>query len=194
MAYQENIPQPTDKIKDSQNDLLNNFQAIKTAWDVNHVTYDLGDQGKHKHVSLPEQAAAPATAANELAIYSKQSALTGISELFVRRESSGTELEATGASLGAIGWSYLPSGLLIKWGVGSCTGNDTFVLPAGAGIPDFTAIYSIQLTVADPAITDIDQAIRATSFVLPGTITVFASNRSTTGAATVGFEYLLIGI
>jgi len=194
MAYQQNIPQPTDKIKDSQNDILNNFQGIKTAWDINHVTFDLGDQGKHKHVTLPEQGAAPATAANEIAMYSKQSTLTGASELFIRRESSGNELEATGASLGAIGWSYLPSGLLIKWGVSSCTGDDTFVLPAGAGIPDFTAIYSIQLTVADALTTDIDQAIRATAFTLPGTIRVYASNRSTTGPATVGFEYLLIGI
>jgi len=66
-------------------------------------------------------------------------------------------------------------------------------LPVAANIPAFTAIYSVQLTVGDPAVTDIDQAVRATSFTLPGTIRVFASNRSTTGAATVGFEYLIIG-
>jgi len=116
MAYQQNIPQPTDELRDSQNDILQNFQGIKTAWDVNHVTFDLADEGKHSHVSLPEQAAGPATAANELAVYSKQSTLTGVAELFVRRESSGDEIELTSGLAANDGWSRLPSSILIKWG------------------------------------------------------------------------------
>jgi len=194
MPYSDQIPQPTDVLRNSQNDLLNNFQSILPAFELNHITFNDAGAGKHKFITMPEQSAAPATGANELGMYSKESTLTGASELFIRRESSGDEIEATGADLGVIGWSYLPSGLLIKWGVDTCTGDDTFIIPSGASVPDFTTILSIQLTVANGLTTDLDHAIRATSSTLPDTIRVYASNRTTTGPATVEFEYLLIGI
>jgi len=193
MSYKNSIPQPTDKLRDSQNDILNNFAAIKSAFDINHYTFDLADEGKHTHISFPEQAADPGAVLTEMQLYAKQSALTSVPELFVQR-GDGTVYEFTSATRAATGWTRLPSGILIKWGSDSGTGDDTFVLPVAATIPAFTAIYSVQLTVADALTTDVDKSIRATSFTLPGTIRVYASNRSTTGSATVGFEYLVIGI
>ena len=43
MAYNQNIPQPADQLKNSQPQLLANFQEINTILDVNHVGFNLGD-------------------------------------------------------------------------------------------------------------------------------------------------------
>jgi len=193
VAYNNAIPQPTDELRNSQGDILNNFQAIKTAWDINHVTFDLANQGKHNYVTLPEQSAGPATAANELAIYSKQSTLTSVAELFVRKESSGDEIEFTSAIAATPGWTRLPSGILLKWGATTANGATTITLPTGATIPAFTTIFSVQLTIVDAGATDADEAVSVRSFATPTAFNVFASARSTTGAKAVNFEYLVIG-
>jgi len=193
MAYQQNIPQPTDKIKDSQNDLLQNFQAIKSGFDENHYAFDTGDEGKHKYVSLPEQVAAPTVAVNERAIYSKQSTLTNVAELFTRKENNGTEIEFT-ARLGATpGWTILPSGIILKWGAETKTGAQTVVLPVAANIPVYTQIFSVQLTVKAAGGADSDTAVRVVDFSNPAQFDVYASPRSTTGSTAVTFEYLVIG-
>lgn len=193
MAYSQNIPQPTDELKDSQADLLANFQAIKAAFDINHVTFDLADEGKHNYVSFPEQAAGPATAANELALYSKESTLTSVAELFVRKESSGDEIEFTSSLQATDGWSRLPSGILIKWGYDSTVGAGTITFPVAATIPVFTNVFVVLLTVLDAGAGDGDKAIRCMSSTTTS-FDAFASNRSTIGAAAVAFNYLAIGI
>lgn len=193
-AFKSTIPAPTDQLKDSQSDLLANFAAIKTAWDINHVTFDLADEGKHNFVTFPEQGAAPAVAANEIAMYSKESALTSVAELFVKYE-SGTEYEITAADASNPGWCTLASGLIVKWGTQASLGYDTIVFPVAANIPVFTTILTMQCTpYDDTAITDLDEAIRIVRFNNPVQFEVFASNRTTTGAANVAYQYLAIGI
>lgn len=196
MAYKANIPQPTDKLRDSQNDLLNNFDSMNAAFNFNHITFDLAGQGKHKWVSFPEQVAAPATAAAEMALYTQQSTLSGVSELYVRRESSGTEIEFTSGIQATPGWTRLPSGILIKWGASTANGVTAFSLPddGGATIPDFVTIYSVQLTVVTAGGTDTDGAVRLVSYAAPTTINLYASPRSTAGTKAVNFEYFVIGV
>jgi len=192
MAFQSNIPQPTDELKTSQNDLLNNFQTLNTAWEINHYSFDLVDQGKHKYVTLPEQGAAPVTAADEVAIYSKLSTLTATSELFVRKEGAGDEIEFTSSASATPGWTRLPSGILIKWGASTANGATNIPFPVAATIPVFNNVYSVQLTVIDAAAADADEAIRLTAFAA-ASIDVWGSPRSTTGTKAVNFEYLAIG-
>lgn len=193
MAYKNTIPKPTDKLRDSQNDILNNFASIKAAFDINHVTFDLADQGKHNYISMPEQAVAPATAAAEGAIYSKQSTLSTVTELFFRRESSGDEIEFTSSLQAANGWTRLPSGILIKWGSDNATGNATITFPVAATIPVFTSTYAVFLTVVDAAATDTDKAVRLISSAA-ATFDVYCSARSTVADKAVSFQYLAIGI
>jgi hypothetical protein len=73
MAYQANIPQPGDLLSQSQSDLLNNFMALQTLIDINHVDFASGDQGKHKWVTFPVQGAIPPAGsgflAGELGLY-----------------------------------------------------------------------------------------------------------------------------
>jgi len=194
MPYQENIPQPTDIMSTSQNDILVNFQTIHTAWDINHVPFDAVGQGKHNHVSFPEQAAGPATLVNERAIYAKQSALTAVAELFTRKENSGDEIEFTASLDATPGWTILPSGIILKWGVAAANGATAVALPAAGTIPVYTTIFSVQLTIVDNAAADADEAVRVVSFAAPGTINVWGSPRTTAGTKAVNFEYLVIGV
>jgi len=157
MAYQNNIPQPSDKLKDSQPAILANFQAIKTLIDVNHATFGAANEGKHKYINIPIVGAAPTTAASEMALYTKTSTYTGNTEAFLRRESNGSEIEYSAAQFDYNGWSMLPSGLLMKWGTATivATGAYTVTFPVVATTPAFTACYFILLTVfsTDPTRT-----------------------------------------
>lgn len=149
MAYSSTIPQAGDLLSQSQNDMLNNFAAIGTVMAVNHKPFNDGAQGKHKFLQIPEEAAAPATAANEGGLYCKESPSTATTALFFRNESSGDEVELTGAKKAVDGWVYFPSGIIMMWGtviVGATTSAvATYVV--GAGIPVLTTAYNVQLTM-----------------------------------------------
>jgi hypothetical protein len=190
------VPQPTDRIKDSQNPFLLNFAGIKTLVDVNHVTFDLADQGKHKHVSFPEQAASPATAANEVALFSQESAYTSVAELAIRKESSGDVVEFTSSTKDFVGWSILPSGILIKWGRSSpITGLTTITWPVAATVPVFSAVYNVTISPLEATAGDVDTAVRLVSFSTTN-IVAYVSKRTTTGVSTdnTTLYFVAIGI
>ena len=147
MAYNPSIPQANDRLRDSQPPILENFTVINRAWEINHVSFDNVNEGKHKWLSFPEQGGDPATLVNEVAIFAKQSGLTGVAELFLRQENNGTVYEWT-SSLNAVeGWTRLPSGILIKWGSqapgGAAAGANIDLYPVAATIPVFTAAYIV---------------------------------------------------
>ncbi len=193
MPYNKDKPQPTDQLTNSQNDILNNFISINTAWEENHVGFNDAGPGKHKFIRFPEQIDVPTTTTNELAVYSKLSTLTSVAELFVRKEDNGTEIEFTSAIAATPGWTRLPSGILLKWGAASGTGADTLTFLTGATIPEFDIIYSVQLTVVSGTGGDVDNAVRVTHFNNPLLFEFFASPRTTTGTKAVTFEYFIIG-
>lgn len=116
MAYTNNIPTAPQRFKDSQPLIQANFLDIDTALAVNHVGFNLPDVGKHKFLQMPVQGAAPVTAATEMGLYTKTGVTTN-PEMFIRRESNGTEIEFTArGNTGTNYYSMLPSGLLIKFG------------------------------------------------------------------------------
>jgi hypothetical protein len=69
VTWQTNIPQATDLISVSQNDLLQNFQAVDAAWNINHDDFNSATQGKHKFVEMPNQGADPGGAAAEFTLF-----------------------------------------------------------------------------------------------------------------------------
>ena len=149
MAYSNAIPQANDIKSQSQGDLLANFVAIQTFVEVNHETFAAANEGKHKFVTFPEQGADPTTAANEVAVYSKTSALGDAgTALFLRKEGDGTVIEFTSSTQNANGWTRLPSGILLKWGTGTVNANTTAVatFPVAATVPAFTAVYNVSVT------------------------------------------------
>lgn len=119
MAYNENKPAATDKKNQSQSDIQGNFAALKTLIDKNHGTFDAGDEGKHKHVTFPEQGADVSTVPNEKVIYAKESALSSVAELFIRNENDGDIVGFTYALKATEGWTKLASGIQLVWGGGT---------------------------------------------------------------------------
>ncbi len=149
MAYNNNIPQPTDTIASSQSPILQNFQAIKQLIDVNHGTFGgtgVNQEGKHKFVEMPDQTADPAGATGEMTLYAKTYTKTSQSEAFVLRNDlagPNTPIPFTACLANQNGWAWLPCGLLMKWGnfaLSSGTNAGTpFSYPSGVAIPAFTA-------------------------------------------------------
>lgn len=199
MPYSNNIPQATDRPNNSQPLLLANFAAIDTVVSVNHVTFDdpSGDQGKHKFVSFPEQAASPATAVNEVALFSQQSTYSTEAELAIRKENSGDVVEFTAAGKAGTGWTILPSGILIKWGYSApATGLATITWPVGATIPVFSAVYNVQISYLEATAGDVDVAApRLVSFSTTNIVS-YLSKRLSAGdsTTTVVLYFVAIGI
>lgn len=153
MAYNSNIPQPNDELKDSQADILENFTQIKNLIDVNHETFGSANEGKHKFVQFPE-GAAPATAVDEGALYVAPGVQSLESELIFRRENNGPFIiltegqEPVGVNPVGTWWTYLGSGrnnpILVKGGIQATPVNNNNSLQA-----------SINLNAFGPALTNV---------------------------------------
>jgi hypothetical protein len=179
MAYNANIPQPTDAISDSQNDILDNFQSINTWVQVNHTGFDSPpNTGKHTVVELPQQAMATVTPVGEVAIECLSSAYNANGpELIYLPENAGARVEMTASLKATNGWTFLPSGLLIKWGrfLVAAAGTAVVPFPAGAGIPAYgMTVYNITFQVSNGAATDPNWAITL--------------NTATTTLANIGYN------
>lgn len=212
MPYNANIPQSTDLLSASQPQILGNFTAIQTLIDVDHVDFASMDQGKHFRVSLPVQSPAPTFDAGNVGLYSFQNSRTSQNELYINKvnQITVTQIPATASILSTTssptpnssGWTYLPSGILIKWGSATVTSTSgspvqTVTFPAGANIPVFSSIFSMQITTSTSGTVDNNKYVILQSFALGGTtfavIAVARSSLSTTYVQAT-FQYLAIGI
>lgn len=63
MPFQPSIPQPTDFLSDSQNDLLQNNLQLDVSFGIDHYTFSDGtaDNGKHNYVTTPKAVNVPPT-------------------------------------------------------------------------------------------------------------------------------------
>jgi len=195
MSYNNNIPQSTDKIKDSQAALLANFQALKQLIDINHGTFSAADEGKHKWVTMPNQAAAPATGAAEIALYAKL--VGGASQLFMRKESSGAESNFTSATTSTTnGTTTLPSGIIIKWGratsdaAGLSTVTFTTAFPTG-----ILTAYAVTATVSgsSPSSESTDRFTRVFQYANASMNVVTYIQKSTRTRVAQEFTWFAIG-
>lgn len=198
MPYNQNIPQPTDEIPNSQPPLLGNYQAISTLLNVNHVNFNVADQGKHKFVTFPVQAASPAPLANEIALFSRQSAFSAQPEIaFVRN--AGLAQEITTSLQASPGWCFTSSGILLKWGqltanAGDYPAGTAFLFPVAATIPVYGTIFMVYITTIAVGGVDTNTAATLKAFNTVG-LTVAGSNRTAPLAgANTTFNYLAVGI
>lgn len=159
MAYNQNIPQPTDKISTSQGQILANFQAL------NNIATQTAP-----YLLFPEQGSAPVTPVDTVALYSVQG-LNSVAELSFQRESSsgpginftqyGQNQDATSLGTnGQGGYTILPSGIVLKWGSWTMTGSATsqvvtFPMTTSVSgqptinstIPGFGTLYNVSISV-----------------------------------------------
>lgn len=153
MAYQANIPQATQALSQSQSDIQNNFGAIQTLVDIDHVDFANSNQGKHNKVTLVLQGGAPSFSIGEIGLYNLNYSNTGFNELFVTN-SSGTSYPITAARtstspIATSGWTYLASGMLIVWGQATIVSGGTITVNYSSvpGFPGFTTTAALpQLT------------------------------------------------
>lgn len=202
--YNSNIPQPGDIPANSQPIVQSNFSSIQSLVDIDHVDFAAATPGQHNKVSLLNQAGLPVfNPLGMIGLYSQANAISGQNELYVNKTnasgvvqvpSTASILSTTAApSALSAGWSYLPSGILLKWSANvNANGQTTITFPVGATIPAFTTCFTVFVQIANGGAGDVNQAIRLTG-VNPTNFSVYASNRTTTGAVAVVFTYLAIG-
>lgn len=209
-TYNQNIPQPTDQISQSQDQILQNFQSIQALVDVNHVDFASGDQGKHKWVTMPTQGAIPPAGsgftAGEIGEYNAVYATTAKNELFINKTNQATvvQIPSTASILsinsaptfnGVSAWTYFPSGILIRAGFSSgVTGLTTVTMSTGVGVaPAFNAILNVIVCPYSTATGDDNFAVRFVDVLSVSQFRVYVSSRTAAGAATGGFRWLVIG-
>lgn len=152
MAYNANIPQSTDVPASSESSMLNNFIAINNFVNVNHGPFNSASAGKHTFVELVKQSSAPSFTVSETGIYNANFVTTAAPETYLYHQSAvggyGTPMSASILSTdapvnGMDGWSYLPSGILVRWQ--SISGNGLTTITVGGTGPAFTNIFSVFL-------------------------------------------------
>lgn len=189
MAYDKTQPLITNTGVEARTAIENNFDAISDFVEVDHVEFNGADQGKHNSMTMPEQAVAPTPQANEGALYCKESPSTATTALFFRNESSGDEVEVTGAKKAVDGWAYLPSGLIMMWG-GAVVGQGsdaTATFVTGSGIPTLSKVYSVQVTISGDSTND------GTIFWKSNTLLDITVHNTATAGSSQAFTYLIIG-
>jgi hypothetical protein len=195
------VPNAGQTLAGSRPQIASNFATINSAFLVDHIEYSIAGAGQHKKVTFPRQAAVPAASGTAVILGSSLNATTNNeTELYFRRQATSAVpaaariVDFTSAIFGNNGGTRLPSGIAIQWerGVQFTSGaSRTINLNTVVGLPTFTAIYNVQITVTDTAGTYatpiIVTNVAATSFTL----------RCVAGvqpAATVTIGYLVIGV
>lgn len=200
MAYQNNIPQPTNALDQSQGDLLNNFIAIQSLIEVNHETFGSINEGKHKFVTFPQQPGAPTFTPGDIGLYNINYPTAAKNELFAHIQTfAGTlDVPATASIMSQInpganidGWTYYPSGILMYWQ--SISGNGLTTITVNNTFAPFNAIFAVLLSVSDPSTGDVNTAVRLVDILSPTQFRVFFSSRTATGAAAGAAKALIIG-
>lgn len=85
MTYNPSIPQPTDRMSDSQAQLLANFTQLNTIFDAEHITFNSAtDNGEHKKITMNAPLGAdPGLSDPKASVYTKT--VAGDSELFYEK-------------------------------------------------------------------------------------------------------------
>ena len=205
MSYNANIPQPNNLLSQSQDDILNNFQAIQTLVGINHVNFGGADQGKHKWVTFPSQGAIPPAGsgflAGELGLYNAVNATTTQQELYVNKTNQATVVQVpmTASTLSSNSapasnsgfWTYLPSGLVLIGGNGGPnSGLTTVTITVG---PALTQILTVLICPYGGGTADVNFAVRLVDITSPSTFRIYISPRTTVGSGTGQFQFLAIG-
>lgn len=188
MTFNPNIPQSTDIPAQSQAQFLTNFSQLNTVFDLDHVTFNnatAANRGKHDKSTYVEQSGDPVTGANEVALYSKDT--SGNTRLYMRQESAGTVIQLSGASptVAASGSTFLPGGLILKWGGKASPVTNDILTFAGGAFPN--NVFSITITPVKADSTE------RSFYILTGSVTLSQFQITTDSGAFSQMYYFAIG-
>lgn len=182
MPYRTNIPQANQRINDTQPLILQNFALLNQYFGNNHITFNAGaDWGKHTLVKFFSQGAFPANdpaaivGTTEKWLYNLT--YKGNPELFVRTSTTAagslanTPMTAKLFTSGTRGWTFLPSGIVLKFGTGTSNGGNVGTINLNEA-PFYDDVHYISIPFA-----------QVTAFTLAGPSTQWASVSNATTAA-----------
>ena len=193
MAYQANIPAATDVISQSQSAIQGNFQAL--------APFGNG------YADFTVQGATPPIIAADTGLYTKSNATTTQNEMYIQKRTNNADVQIpmTASSISnaapvvnMVGWSYLPSGLLIKWGNYDTTTRNAVIyvnVDSISGGPAFNKIFNVQVTAYKSTTTDaISAAVLSPINLWTGTSIGMYLNSAVVLGAGAGIQYLVIGV
>jgi len=137
--FNEDIPQSTDVISQSQPELLQNFQSIDNIWNEDHYTFEssISSDGQHKQVRFPANGTAGSPTGLQSTLYT----------------APGTADAATSQLFFKNSLSVLPISLFKAYGAFTVSGS-TITLANGSnmGSPTYTSAgrYVINLSITLP--------------------------------------------
>lgn len=188
MAYTVNTPLANQLISQSQPLIQANFAAL--------VSFGNG------YAEFTEQVSVPSFGASNSGLYLYSSLVTSTNELYVRSPRPASSWESvpmtsscmsnTATASCVNGWSYLPSGLLIKWGTIAAPSNPTSVTPTvTSGGPNFTKVFTVYVTPQDTSTnTNFACGQKTAANDTSGNFDAYCANPS----ATTYIKYLVIGV
>ena len=209
MAFLPNIPLATDQQSTSQANILNNFMLLGAiAGNSNAASSSINSSitnSGFNWIYLPPNSSTPPMGSSfpsgNIALYSALNSVTGQNELYINKQNQSTtvQIPATASTLSVTSapasgtgcWTYLPSGLLLVTGNGTGTGLITTTF--SGSIPAFTQILSVVVCPFNGSTSDVNFAVRYVDTPTPSTFRVYISSRTSTGAASGGFQYFVIG-
>ncbi len=185
MAWQPTKPLAADQLSNSQSDLQGNFTELDTWSKVNHAAINAGapaTSGMHTFVTFPLQGAdplAPLINGTNFNLFAKLDPISLINQLHLKRAGGPAQpISASGSTNGfGVGYTYLSSTLVIKWGQGTA---NTPVDMDLVGPAAFTLIFTAQVT--NTAGTEVIRISNQT-----------ASTLTTVASANRNFQWMAIG-
>ena len=209
-VFLPSIPQPTDQLSVSQGNILNNFTILGAiAGNSNNSSASINATSGFNWIYLPTQAGSmppsgSSFAAGNVALYSATNTTTSQNELYINKTNQATvvQIPATASVLSITsapaansnGWSYLPSGILMKWGVvnplTSGVKTQTVTFPGGA--PVFQgAPFSIMVSQMDSSANPFNNIISVNQTTTSTTQFTVRCLNNFDGA--VGIYYIALG-
>lgn len=163
MPYQNNIPLAADQLSKSQGDINGNFQILGAIGGIPGVNNSSGINTapgagfNYLFLTAGNNPPAGSVFANSNALFS--SAVAGVNELFVNKNNQAgpvvvpftrSVLSNTVPVNGLPGWSYLPSGLIVKWGIVAVPNIAAGGTQAFDNTVPFTNVFAATLGTIDP--------------------------------------------
>jgi len=149
-TYTPGVPNPPNFPSQDVGNMQDNSNSINNIWAVDHFTFASGVAGRHKQVSLVNQAVVGVPGGTSGVLFSN--VVGGNNQLFWQSPTEGTtqipNFDSTVQPVNATsGISHLPGGLIIQWGqrvAPGLAGQIIFPIPFPNGV---NAPFSIQVSV-----------------------------------------------
>ncbi len=176
MSFTVGMPESGSSLGNTRLKFVNELAGIRSTMSANHI--DQNDTGAGKHTFCQfKSVSVGATSATELALYNK---ITSAQRFFMRQPNSGAEIQMSGVTPvnAADGYTFLPGGLLLQWGIKSAIPSTT-AIDVTFPIAFDSAPYSI---TTQPTLAQLNQ-------VASSNITATTSTKFTIRMATSTFSF-----